>query len=635
MAYDADVETLMWKKQAFQAGDILTDPHPRSDEKGVLSEPEQYLIEELVGRGSFAEVYRASRVRDGAVFAVKILRMQRANNVKAQVRHKREAELLLLLRHPNLVAVHAIIELPGGIIAMVMDLLVGRTFGQLQRDLGGRVPPHTALEVMSLVCSALVPVHKLDVVHRDIKPENIFICDNGSVRLCDLGASQFPHDQRLTTDDTTIGTVEYMSPEQLSAPRGIDGRSDLYSVGVVLYEAITGVHPMAEEGAMPRDLRELGMCILVRQPVPLSKLAPEIPSHVASLVERLLSKDPKHRYGTAEITGKLLSASHQRCLADAAERGESPPRISFVGRLPTPPAISAEIAFAASSNPFASAVADQTFEDGDSFDLLPRDTVPTPSPFASTDEADTIPSHAEHAQAIEVDPQRHHEEEAAPGESAASSVPLGMPTPANFYPVKTTWPMGVPRPALPSTTEPMEAMKPEPPRASLRASAPSVPSRSSLRESAPSALAVTVDELPVQTAAKRAAPNPISADRSRSRARFMLMLGVSLLVVCCVGVALQVLWAPSRSGSPVVSMPVAPTPSMSAPALSTQAPSPPLAASAPPPSSAPTTSQRPSPSVRPPLMGSPVPLPKVVEPAPQPQPAPSIPKRRPLPSMVE
>jgi serine/threonine protein kinase len=342
----AGADGSMWRDNAIRQGDIVRDP----------GTGEEYLVLDLIGRGAYAEVYRAQSVQTGELFALKVLQLHRAANPKVRERHRREGEILLRLRHPNLVRVHAIIADAGGRVIMVMDLLVGRTLARLRVDCQGKLPVNTAIEVALQVCSALEAVHDVEVVHRDIKPDNIFVGDDGIVRLCDLGVSQFPHEDRITTEDTTIGTVEFMSPEQLYTPHLVGPRTDLFALGVVLYESIAGVSPFAVEGKLSPNVKELGLQIIFRPHVPLRVAAPETPPHLADIVECLLAKEPGDRYESAAVTRELLATSHGRCLLELEERNVEPPRISFVGRLPPVPPIDTDQVPvpAGSANPFVS-----------------------------------------------------------------------------------------------------------------------------------------------------------------------------------------------------------------------------------------------------------------------------------------
>lgn len=336
----------MWKEHAFRRGEIVSDP-----ERG-----EAYRVIELIGSGSYAEVYKAACVRTGALYALKVLHLHRAGSSRARERHRREGALLLRVRHPNVVQVHAVITSDDGRVVMVMDLLVGRTLAQLRADCGGTLPINIALELMIQACGALQAVHSHKVVHRDIKPDNMFVREDGHLLLCDLGASQFPHERRITSDDHTIGTVEYMSPEQLYKPELLGPRSDLFALGVVLYEAIAGVSPFAVNGIVSRDLKELGLRIILQPHVPLKVAAPRTPDDLAIIIERLLAKDPGERYESAAALRVLLDAALQGYLEELAQRKQEPVRISFVGRLPPVPQLHThELSLPpASPNPFVS-----------------------------------------------------------------------------------------------------------------------------------------------------------------------------------------------------------------------------------------------------------------------------------------
>ncbi len=313
----AERDRPMWKDHACRYGDLVRDPRTG----------DEYRVLELIGRGSYAEVYRAESVATGAPFALKVLQIHREVSQKTRQRHQREGEMLLRLRDRNLVRVHAIIEAGDGRMFMVMDLLVGRTLSRLRVDCGGKLPINTAVEIALQVCSALEAVHELKVIHRDIKPDNIFVGDDGIVRLCDLGVSHFSHETRITTEDTTIGTVEYMSPEQFCSPNLIGPCSDLFGLGVVLYESIAGVSPWAVEGKVSANVKELAMQILLRPHTPLVVAAPETPKFIAAVVECLLGKEPADRYESAAVACDVLEAALATYMLELAAQNVAPPRI--------------------------------------------------------------------------------------------------------------------------------------------------------------------------------------------------------------------------------------------------------------------------------------------------------------------
>ncbi len=315
----------VWKEHALQPGELVRDPGHGLD----------YRVLELIGRGAYAEVYKAECVQTLALVALKVLQLNRAKNPKAKERHRREGDLLSKLKGtPNLVQVHAVIEAPDKRIIMVMNLMDGRTLAQLRVDLGGKLPINTALEIMAQVCGALDVAHSLKIVHRDVKPDNIFVNKDGSARLCDFGASQFPNGSRITTVDTTLGTPEFMSPEQLYDTVKVGPASDLFAVGVVLYEQITGQNPFAVNGKLPNNFKELGSRIVFQPHVPIRSLVEDIPDAVVAIIERLLVKDPEKRIASAAEAGRWFRAACELYLDELRARKQEPVRISFVGRLP-------------------------------------------------------------------------------------------------------------------------------------------------------------------------------------------------------------------------------------------------------------------------------------------------------------
>ena len=290
----------MWNERAFQTGDEIAG-------EGT----ERHRVVAFLARGGYSEVYEIESLATGARHAVKALRLERAGDARSLERQRREARALYAIRHPNLVRVHFVgVRSHDALVYMIMDRLVGRTLRELQTDLAGSVPVAWALEVLIRVCAALETVHQ-HAVHRDLKPENIHVGDDGHTRLFDLGTSKFPREARLTTTDVAVGTARYMSPEQLARPSSIDGRSDLFAVGVILYELLAGRHPFAGDAAAD-NIRVLGDKIL-QQPHPsLTQAAPHTPDHVVRIVDQLLEKDPARRPRSAAAAQGLLDASLAR-----------------------------------------------------------------------------------------------------------------------------------------------------------------------------------------------------------------------------------------------------------------------------------------------------------------------------------
>jgi serine/threonine protein kinase len=282
--------------RVFELGQVIRD-----DVEGTT-----YRTTRFIGQGGMGEVYEVVRDDTGEHFAMKCLQAHLANNPTVLKRAWNEAAALRDLRHPNVVRVHAAGVRADGLIWMMMDLLVGHTLLQLLGELN-KVPMPWALRIMRDAALGLTAVHAF-AVHRDVKPENIHLGLDGQVRVLDLGAGKF-HRLGLTTSPRNIGTVPYMSPEQIRTPEAIDGRSDIFSAGVVLFELLSGKHPFAPDGVDRENVFRLVAAIVGVPPVPLASAAPWVPAPVAAVVERCLSKEPDGRWRDAFELSTALSAA--------------------------------------------------------------------------------------------------------------------------------------------------------------------------------------------------------------------------------------------------------------------------------------------------------------------------------------
>jgi len=252
--------------------------------------------------------------------ALKWLKPSLASDPIVAERFRREAVAVAGLTHPNIVAIHDVFE-ESGRQAVVMQLVDGKSLRQLL-DVQTRLSPELTIHIGSCVASALDAAHHAGFVHRDVKPGNILVTADGRVLLTDFGIAKGldTSDDDLTSDNVMMGTAKYLSPEQVRGRR-LDGRADLYSLGLVLYECLAGRVPFLGETDADTALARLQ-----RDPTDLGRLRPTIPRGLVNLIHRLLSRNPNHRPATgAELRAELLR------VAD-----EPPPDLTPLGRPPAP-----------------------------------------------------------------------------------------------------------------------------------------------------------------------------------------------------------------------------------------------------------------------------------------------------------
>jgi hypothetical protein len=250
----------------------------------------RFEIVRLLGRGGMGSVYLARETALDRLVAIKVLPPGKAESAALKERFRREARTAARLTHPNIVPLHTFGE-ADGTMYYVMGYVRGESLaGRLQRE--GRPPLEDTRRILGEMADALDYAHRQGVVHRDIKPDNVLIDDeSGRPMLTDFGiAKAADSGATLTELGAIIGTPKYMSPEQAQG-RDVDGRSDLYSLGVMAYEMLTGSLPFA--GATPRDLL---VQHLSRDPRPIAETAPEVPPDLASAVMRCLAKEPAERW---------------------------------------------------------------------------------------------------------------------------------------------------------------------------------------------------------------------------------------------------------------------------------------------------------------------------------------------------
>jgi len=244
-----------------------------------------------------AEVYRARDIRLDRIVAIKTLRTDLARDQIFQARFRREAQSAASLNHPSIVAVYDTGEdMATGVPVpyIVMEYVDGRTVRDLLQE-GHRLLPERSLEIIDGVLRALDYSHQAGIVHRDIKPGNVMVTRNGDVKVMDFGIARAMSDAQATMTQTAqvIGTAQYLSPEQARGER-VDSRSDLYSTGCLLYELLTGRPPFTGDSPVAiayQHVRE--------NPVPPSRVDPDVPAWADAIVLKAMAKSPADRYQTA------------------------------------------------------------------------------------------------------------------------------------------------------------------------------------------------------------------------------------------------------------------------------------------------------------------------------------------------
>jgi serine/threonine protein kinase len=267
----------------------------------------RYEVDEELGRGGMAKVFKGTDTVLGRPVALKMLAPQFAEDVTFVDRFRREAQAAARLNHPNLVGVYDTGS-DDGVHFIVMEYVQGKTLADYLAG-GGRIMPHRAIEIAEAVSLALTAAHAQGVIHRDIKPGNIMITPTGEVKVTDFGIARVVAGAETVAQTAAVlGTASYLSPEQAQG-QPVDQRSDLYSLGCVLYEMLTGRPPFTGDSAVAVASKQV-----LEQPIPPSTLNPDVSPGLDAVVMRTLAKNPANRYRSAEEFRRDL---------ERARRGES------------------------------------------------------------------------------------------------------------------------------------------------------------------------------------------------------------------------------------------------------------------------------------------------------------------------
>lgn len=253
----------------------------------------RYRVEQELGRGGMAKVYRGQDTVLGRTVAIKILAPQFADDQDFVHRFRREAQAAARISNHNLVSVFDTGS-DDGVHFIVMEYVDGRTLADLIAG-GGRILPDRAIEIAIDVCHALEAAHAQGVIHRDIKPGNIMLDENGRVKVTDFGIARvISTSETIAQTAAVLGTASYLSPEQAQG-QPVDGRSDLYSLGCVLFEMVTGRAPFLGDSPVAVASKHV-----LEQPTPPSRLNPDVSPDLDAVILRALAKNPANRYQTAE-----------------------------------------------------------------------------------------------------------------------------------------------------------------------------------------------------------------------------------------------------------------------------------------------------------------------------------------------
>ena len=263
----------------------------------------RYLLKREIARGGAGAVFEAEHIYTKRSVALKLLVPEQRTAAEPRARLLREALALSAARHPGVVAALDAGETEDGTPYLVLELLEGRSLEGILA-VRRRIGPADVAWVGAAICEALAAAHRRGIIHRDIKPSNVFVARDEQgrevVKVFDFGVARVPSEKnKLTQDGALLGTPEYMAPEQLLA-REVDGRTDLYAVGVTLYECLAGVVPF--EGNFGEVLLKSST-----EPVPpLRQRAPEVTAELAAVIERALAREPDARFTDALALAQAL-----------------------------------------------------------------------------------------------------------------------------------------------------------------------------------------------------------------------------------------------------------------------------------------------------------------------------------------
>ncbi|MBI5958712.1 MAG: serine/threonine protein kinase [Chloroflexi bacterium] len=265
---------------------------------------ERYTLERLIGQGGIGQVYYGHDTQTNDPVAIKALKPHTVeDNPRLLERFRREGEALKELDHPHIVKMLALVE-EAGRHYIVMEYVSGGSLYDLLKQ-HGKLPVERVLAIALDLCDALTRAHRLQIVHRDIKPANVLLLPDGTPRLTDFGAARMQRLNTLTSEGGIVGTVSYLSPEACQGQH-VDGRTDIWSFGVMLFEMMTGQRPFDRSTAMATVIA------IIKDPLPdLVSVLPDAPPKLVNLIYQMLEKEPDRRIASMRLVGAELEATIQ------------------------------------------------------------------------------------------------------------------------------------------------------------------------------------------------------------------------------------------------------------------------------------------------------------------------------------
>ena len=268
---------------------------------------DRYQIVKTIGEGGMANVYLAYDVILERNVAVKVLRGDLSTDEKFVRRFQREALSASSLSHPNIVEVYDVGE-DNGLYYIVMEYIEGKHLKQLLKK-RGNLTLREVIDIMLQITDGMAAAHDSYIIHRDIKPQNIMILENGLVKITDFGIAMALNGTQLTQTNSVMGSVHYLPPEQASG-KGSTIQSDVYSIGILMYELLSGTLPYKGDNAVEIALKHL------KEPLPsIRKLVPDLPQAVENIIFKSVAKNPKNRYADAREMHEDLKT----CLSESRE----------------------------------------------------------------------------------------------------------------------------------------------------------------------------------------------------------------------------------------------------------------------------------------------------------------------------